>query len=87
MCERGINRLGVCAEPRCRTAFLDDSSNRVRRFCSARCATRTHVRAHRARQQAPPPGPTPPLAQLWHSARCHRRHTPSQPYCHVYVTA
>ncbi|MDG4795665.1 CGNR zinc finger domain-containing protein [Micromonospora sp. WMMD1082] len=55
LCERGIDRLGVCAEPRCQAAFLDDSSNRRRRFCSERCATRHHVRAHRARRRTAHP--------------------------------
>ncbi|WP_309246318.1 CGNR zinc finger domain-containing protein [Verrucosispora sioxanthis] len=52
LCQRGIDRLGVCAEPHCHTVFLDHDSNRRRRFCSERCATRAHVRAHRARQRA-----------------------------------
>ncbi|MEU1884906.1 CGNR zinc finger domain-containing protein [Micromonospora sp. WMMD987] len=72
LCHRGIDRLGVCAEPRCRTAFLDDSSNRRRRFCSDRCATRNHVRAHRARRRATPPltaaRPDPVPGQLHHAA-------------------
>ncbi|MFF0717162.1 CGNR zinc finger domain-containing protein [Micromonospora sp. NPDC003816] len=55
LCERGIDRLGVCADPECPTAFLDDSRNRCRRFCSDRCATRHHVRAHRARRRATRP--------------------------------
>ncbi|WP_431910653.1 CGNR zinc finger domain-containing protein [Micromonospora carbonacea] len=52
LCEQGIDRFKTCAEPACGLVFLDVSTNRRRRFCSPRCATRTHVRAHRSRRQA-----------------------------------
>ncbi|MEU6207482.1 CGNR zinc finger domain-containing protein [Micromonospora musae] len=52
LCERGIERLGLCADSDCTAAYLDDTSNRCRRFCGDRCATRSHVRAHRARRRA-----------------------------------
>ncbi|WP_422742559.1 CGNR zinc finger domain-containing protein [Micromonospora sp. WMMD754] len=51
LCEQGVDRFKVCAEPGCGAVFLDGSTNRRRRFCSPRCATRTHVRAHRARRR------------------------------------
>ncbi|MET8863312.1 CGNR zinc finger domain-containing protein [Nonomuraea sp. NPDC049421] len=49
--ELGVDRLGRCHEPRCRRAFLDTSSNRSRRYCSARCASRANVAAYRARRR------------------------------------
>ncbi|MEQ4725163.1 CGNR zinc finger domain-containing protein [Nonomuraea sp. B19D2] len=49
--ELGVDRLGRCQEPRCRRAFLDTSSNRSRRYCSPRCASRANVAAFRARQR------------------------------------
>jgi hypothetical protein len=52
LCEYGSNRFGVCADERCRNVYLDTSSNCCRRFCSERCATRSHVAAHRARKRA-----------------------------------
>jgi predicted RNA-binding Zn ribbon-like protein len=52
LCEHGSARFGVCADDRCRNVYLDTSSNCCRRFCSERCATRSHVAAHRARKRA-----------------------------------
>lgn len=52
LCEYGSARFGVCADERCRNVYLDTSSNCCRRFCSERCATRSHVAAHRARKRA-----------------------------------
>jgi predicted RNA-binding Zn ribbon-like protein len=52
LCEFGSDRFGVCADERCRNVYLDTSSNCCRRFCSERCATRSHVAAHRARKRA-----------------------------------
>lgn len=52
LCEFGPNRFGVCADERCGNVYLDTSSNCCRRFCSERCATRSHVAAHRARKRA-----------------------------------
>ncbi|SDL90477.1 Putative stress-induced transcription regulator [Nonomuraea maritima] len=49
--EHGADRLGRCREPRCGQAFLDTSSNRSRRYCSARCASRANVAAFRARRR------------------------------------
>lgn len=55
MCEYGSARFGVCADDRCGNVYLDTSSNNCRRFCSERCATRSHVAAHRARKRERPP--------------------------------
>jgi predicted RNA-binding Zn ribbon-like protein len=52
LCEHGASRFGVCADERCGNVYLDTSSNCCRRFCSERCATRSHVAAHRARKRA-----------------------------------
>jgi predicted RNA-binding Zn ribbon-like protein len=52
LCEHGSERFGVCADERCGNVYLDTSSNCCRRFCSERCATRSHVAAHRARKRA-----------------------------------
>ncbi|GAA3712695.1 hypothetical protein GCM10022224_092850 [Nonomuraea antimicrobica] len=49
--ELGVDRLGRCREPRCGLAFLDTSSNRSRRYCSSRCASRANVAAFRARRR------------------------------------
>lgn len=48
----GSARFGICADQRCGNAYLDTSTNRSRRYCSDRCATRAHVAAHRARRRA-----------------------------------
>jgi predicted RNA-binding Zn ribbon-like protein len=50
--ELGPDRLGRCAATGCTNAFVDTSTNRSRRFCSTRCATRTNVANHRRRRQA-----------------------------------
>jgi predicted RNA-binding Zn ribbon-like protein len=52
LCEYGSARFGICADDRCGNVYLDTSSNNCRRFCSDRCATRSHVAAHRARKRA-----------------------------------
>lgn len=51
----GIERWGCCEAPDCGTYFLDTSTNRAKRFCSARCANRVHVAAFRARRRPPEP--------------------------------
>lgn len=45
------DRLGVCQADPCRFVFLDTSTNRSRRYCSDRCATRANVAAYRARRR------------------------------------
>ncbi len=52
LCTHGSARFGVCADARCGNVYLDTSSYCCRRFCSERCATRSHVAAHRARKKA-----------------------------------
>jgi predicted RNA-binding Zn ribbon-like protein len=52
----------VCADARCGNVYLDTSSNCCRRFCSERCATRSHVAAHRARKRAAIDNPLLPVS-------------------------
>ncbi|MEU5162477.1 CGNR zinc finger domain-containing protein [Streptomyces sp. NPDC020875] len=47
----GVDRLGLCGAAPCRNAYLDTSTNRSRRYCSDRCATRANVAAYRARKR------------------------------------
>ncbi|MCX4754828.1 CGNR zinc finger domain-containing protein [Kitasatospora purpeofusca] len=49
--ELGADRLGICQAAPCRNAYLDTSTNRSRRYCSDRCATRANVAAYRARKR------------------------------------
>lgn len=49
--ELGVDRLGICRSDPCRNAYLDTSTNRSRRYCSDRCATRANVAAYRARKR------------------------------------
>ncbi|MEU3373961.1 CGNR zinc finger domain-containing protein [Streptomyces sp. NPDC006711] len=49
--EFGVDRLGLCQAAPCRNAYLDTSTNRSRRYCSDRCATRANVAAYRARKR------------------------------------
>ena len=49
----GLERWGRCAAEDCANYFLDTSTNRAKRFCSARCANRVHVAAHRSRKRDP----------------------------------
>jgi predicted RNA-binding Zn ribbon-like protein len=44
-------RVGTCDAHGCGRAWVDTSRNARRRFCSAVCANRTHVAAHRARRR------------------------------------
>ena len=64
LCEYGSARFGVCADERCGNVYLDTSSNCCRRFCSERCATRSHVAAHRARKKAVVDEPAPAAEAL-----------------------
>lgn len=50
LCDGGRLRLGTCDADDCDRVWIDTSRNARRRFCSDRCATRTHVAAHRARR-------------------------------------
>ncbi|GGO49805.1 hypothetical protein GCM10012287_28010 [Streptomyces daqingensis] len=47
----GVDRLGICQASPCSQAYLDTSTNRSRRYCSDRCATRANVAAYRARKR------------------------------------
>lgn len=47
----GADRLGICEALPCRNAYVDTSTNRSRRYCSDRCATRANVAAYRARKR------------------------------------
>lgn len=47
----GVDRLGICRAAPCSQAYLDTSTNRSRRYCSDRCATRANVAAYRARKR------------------------------------
>ncbi|WP_344952731.1 CGNR zinc finger domain-containing protein [Sphaerisporangium flaviroseum] len=49
--ELGVDRLGICQAAPCGRAYLDTSSNRSRRYCSERCASRANVAAYRARRR------------------------------------
>ncbi|MEU8267671.1 CGNR zinc finger domain-containing protein [Sphaerisporangium sp. NPDC049002] len=49
--ELGVDRLGYCQASPCHRAYLDTSSNRSRRYCSERCASRANVAAYRARRR------------------------------------
>jgi predicted RNA-binding Zn ribbon-like protein len=46
-----VHRLGICEAAPCRSAYVDTSTNRSRRYCSDRCATRANVAAYRARKR------------------------------------
>lgn len=60
--EVGIDRLGVCQAASCSAAFLDTTTNRSRRYCSERCASRSNVAAYRARRQHGQDADTAPVA-------------------------
>jgi len=60
--EIGTERLGVCQAASCQGVFIDTSTNRSRRYCSDRCATRANVTAFRARRRGEDTGPAPSVA-------------------------
>lgn len=49
----GLGRWGACAADGCAAFYLDTSTNSAKRFCSSRCANRSHVAAFRARRRGP----------------------------------
>lgn len=49
--EHGFDRLGTCQSTPCQNVYIDTSTNRSRRYCSDRCATRANVAAYRARKR------------------------------------
>lgn len=50
--EIGVDRFGICQAAPCRRVFVDTSTNRSRRYCSDRCASRANVAAYRARRRS-----------------------------------
>lgn len=53
--ERGRVAWGECAAPGCAGLYLDAGPGSARRFCSARCASRARVGAHRRRRRGEQP--------------------------------
>ncbi len=49
LADRQARPGGICASASCRKSFVDTGSGGPRRYCSARCATRERVAAHRKR--------------------------------------
>ncbi|MGH3390114.1 MAG: CGNR zinc finger domain-containing protein [Actinomadura sp.] len=49
--DHGIERLGICQAPGCCNVYFDSTTNRSRRYCSDRCASRSNVAAFRARRR------------------------------------
>jgi len=47
----GLDRLGLCQAAPCTRVFIDTSSNKSRRYCSERCASRANVARYRARRR------------------------------------
>jgi predicted RNA-binding Zn ribbon-like protein len=62
LAQLGTDRLGVCAAASCQRVFIDASTNRSRRYCGERCASRANVTALRARRRAGPPDVLPTAA-------------------------
>lgn len=51
LCDHGFDRLGVCGASGCNDAFVDETKNRRKRYCSEGCAHRASVAAFRARRR------------------------------------
>jgi predicted RNA-binding Zn ribbon-like protein len=51
------DRLKICGAADCANVFVDESRNRSRRWCSARCSGRINVAAFRTRQRTEPTAP------------------------------
>jgi predicted RNA-binding Zn ribbon-like protein len=49
--EYGYERLRACESSPCQDVFVDTSRNKLRRFCSERCANRYNVAAFRGRNK------------------------------------
>lgn len=58
----GLDRLGTCRAPSCERVFIDTSSNRSRRYCCDRCASRANVTALRERRRRAAPDVLPTAA-------------------------
>lgn len=46
-----LHRLGRCAAPECRRAFVDFTRSGTQRYCTHACVNRDAVRRHRARRK------------------------------------
>lgn len=51
-----VMRIGECASTSCDHVYVDQSRSGRQRFCSRRCATRSHVSEHRRRTARTPAG-------------------------------
>lgn len=51
VCDYGIDRLGICADPTCQRAYIDTTKNGQKAYCSSTCAQRINVAAFRARRR------------------------------------
>jgi predicted RNA-binding Zn ribbon-like protein len=49
---RGTGRLGTCAAPPCRCAFIDRTRAQMRRFCCTACNDRAAAQLYRRRKRA-----------------------------------
>ena len=49
----GVNHLGICAIPSCRSAFVDARPGRPSRYCADHCASRANVTAFRDHRRPP----------------------------------
>jgi predicted RNA-binding Zn ribbon-like protein len=49
--DQGLDRLGICHADGCANVYFDTTTNRSRRYCSDRCASRANVAAYRARRR------------------------------------
>jgi predicted RNA-binding Zn ribbon-like protein len=52
VCFAGGHRLGRCARPGCRRAYVDTSRNGRRQYCCVRCANTSAVSRHRRRARS-----------------------------------
>lgn len=50
--EYGTSRLGICDASDCADAFLDESKNRTKHYCSTTCTRNENVRSYRARKRS-----------------------------------
>jgi predicted RNA-binding Zn ribbon-like protein len=50
--DQGIDRLGICRADSCSNVYFDTTTNKSRRYCSDRCASRANVAAYRSRRRA-----------------------------------
>jgi predicted RNA-binding Zn ribbon-like protein len=48
----GLNHLGICAIPTCRSVFADTSPGRSSRYCADHCANKANVTAFRGHRRS-----------------------------------